>query len=179
MEKTYFKKFKWIKQAKNAKSLSFYSDIANSSFSNDLYKEFKKILNNHEERFRISLHTSSESDLHNMIIAMKKNNYVFPHKHAKSESYQIIKGSLLLIYFTEEGELKKTILLNKKENLLARVEKDTYHAAISIKDTIYHETRLGPFDPKNDSIIPKWCIQDQEKFMIKIKEIIFKDKKCI
>lgn len=179
MGKTYFKKFKWIKKAKNAKSLSFYSEDANCSFSKDLYKEFFKILKKEEDRFRISLHTNSEADLHNMVIAMKKNNYVYPHKHKKSESYQIIKGSLLLIYFSENAEIKKTILLNKKNHLIARVEKNTYHAAISLKDTVYHETRIGPFEPNFDSIIPNWCNEKKEEFMIKLRKNLKKDLLCM
>lgn len=147
----YFKNFKNIKKAENAKSLSYFCTNENSSFDFKIYKEFKNILSNSESRFRISLHINPSIDLHNMIIGLKKGEIVNPHKHKKSESYHIIKGKMLLIYFNKYGEKTKEIKLNKKHSLIARVDKNQYHMIVALEDTIYHETRIGPFDPKSDS----------------------------
>lgn len=165
MNKKYFEDFDWIKKAENAKSLSYFSTKKNSFFSKELLKEFRLILKSSEDRFRLSLHNKSEDDLHSMIIAMKKDSYIYPHKHQKSESYQIIEGKALLIYFNDLGEIEKYTILSDKNSIVALVNKNKYHALISLEDTIYNETRLGPFIPQNDSIFAKWIKENKEEYM--------------
>lgn len=163
--KKYFKSFEFIKQADNAKSLSFYNTSRDGIFSKEIYDEFESILENtKEERFRISLHTSSEEELHNMIIAMKKASRMVPHKHEKSESYHIIKGTILLIYFDQEGNMLKGIKMNQDNTLVARVDKGSYHGIVALTDAIYHETRLGPFIPETDSIFPSFTEDKMKAF---------------
>lgn len=163
--KKYFKNFDYIKEVEGARTLSFISTTKNTPLSHALLLEFEDILQNHEERFRISLHNSSEDDLHNMIIGMKKGSFVFPHKHKKSESYQIIKGEMALLYFSEDGVLREELLLAEGKHLVARVEGGSYHAAIALRDTIYHETRLGPFRPKDDSFFAPCLPKEKETYM--------------
>lgn len=165
MNKQYFNDFEWLVEAKNAKSLSYYSSMVNASFPKKLYDEFENLLKEKEDRFRISLHMNSEDDLHNMIIAMKKETFVYPHKHQKSESYHLMKGKIWLIYFTEDGKINKCVELEKDKNLIARVDKNVYHAIISVEDSIYHETRIGPFIVHEDSVFANWIVQDKEKYM--------------
>lgn len=165
MTTDYFKDFKGIKLAKNAKSLSYFSENKNANLSQNLLNHMIYILRNKEDRFRISLHTSSDDDLHNMIIAIKKNNFVYPHKHSKSESYHILKGSVLLIYFNDNGKVINCIELNSDNYLIARVDKHQYHALISLEDSIYHETRIGPFIAKEDSIFAKWIGESPDNYM--------------
>ena len=150
--KKYFKSFDFIKQATGAKSLSFFTTTNNGLFSKELYDEFSSILQNDEERFRVSLHTSSKDDLHNMIIGMRKSSRVYPHKHKRSESYHILKGKMLLIFFNEDGSVDKKITMSPHDTIIARVDAGSYHAVIALKNVIYHETRLGPFIAEGDSI---------------------------
>jgi cupin fold WbuC family metalloprotein len=154
--KKYFKSFDFIKQAYGAKSLSFFTTEQNGSFSKELYNEFSNILENYEDRFRVSLHTSSEDDLHNMIIAMKHGTRVYPHKHERSESYQIVKGKMILVYFDENGSVNKKVLMSQNDTLVARVDVGSYHGIIALEDVIYHETRLGPFISQSDSVFASW-----------------------
>lgn len=162
--KKYFKSFDWIRQVDNAKSLSFVSTRVNEVFSQELYKEFKNILANDEDRFRVSLHRCKEDDLHNMIIAMKKESRVLPHKHKKSESYHLIEGKMLLFYFDIEGNVDKKITMSPEDTIVARVDKDSFHAIIALEDVIYHETRIGPFIAKDDSIFANFSKDKQRLF---------------
>jgi len=162
MSKKYFKSFDFIKQADGAKSLSFFTTKSNGILSKELYDEFTSILKNDEERFRISLHTSSEDDLHNMIIGMKKSSLVEPHKHKKSESYHIIKGKMLLVYFNEDGSIDKKIIMSLNDTIVSRVNGGYYHGVIALEDTIYHESRLGPFISATDSEFATFCLNKIE-----------------
>ncbi len=172
MTKKYFKNFEWIKKAQNAKSLSFFSTVKNASFSFALKQEFLNILNNFESRFRISLHTSSEDDLHNMIIGIRKNSFVYPHKHQKSESYHILEGKMALIYFHNSGDIDNILILNSNDILIARVDKGVYHASIALSNTIYHETRVGPFISQGDSEFADWVTEDKDDYMRSIMNSI-------
>jgi cupin fold WbuC family metalloprotein len=174
--KQYFKNFNSIEQVQNAKSLSFFTKEDCGVLTQDIFNEFENILQNNEENFRLSLHNSITQQLHNMIIGMKKNKYVYPHKHAKEESYHIIKGKVLLIYFQDNSDIKKSVILEHSKSLVARVDKNTYHALIALQDSIFHEVRLGPFISNGDSIFPNWHKENPSLYMKNLqKSIIAKD----
>jgi len=156
MKEKYFKKFKYIKQSHNAKSLSFYMTKNNPHFSKELYKVFKRILKKRDDKFRILLHSRSESKLHNMVIGLKKDDFFLPHKHKKDEAYHVVSGKLALITFNKKGKVNKKIILSLTDSRIARMDKNSYHAVLALTDVIYHEIRLGPFISKTDSIFPSW-----------------------
>lgn len=172
MSEKYFKDFNWIEEIPNAKSLSYCSTKKDASFSKKLKDEFIYILSRYEDRFRLLLHTNVDDDLHNMVIAMKKNSYVYPHKHDKSESYQIISGKMALIYFKDNGKIDNISILSCDDTIVARVDNDRFHASVALEDTIYNETRIGPFVSQTDSIYPSWCEKNDDKFMDSILDTI-------
>jgi len=168
----YFQSFHNISKIKNAKSLSFQCTEKNATFNIELLKEFKLILQ-YENIFRILFHSKIEDNLHDMVIALNKESLIYPHKHEKEETYHIIIGKMLLVYFTEKGEIDNTVLLSNNDILIARVDKETYHAIIVIEDAIYHETRVGPFITKTDSTYPDWC-KNKDIFMKNIVNEVLK-----
>ena len=106
-----------------------------------------------------------------MIIAMKNNTYVYPHKHTKSESYHIIDGKMLLVYFKNNGEIDRFVKLSVEDTLIARVDPGQYHGIIVLsKYAIFHETRIGPFERENDSMFASWIEDDREQYMINIEK---------
>lgn len=169
--KSYFKEYKDIEEIIDAKSLSFKYHGKNIQFDHFLLKEFLNILE-HENTFRLLLHNSTQSDLHNMVIAMDESRYVFPHKHEKSESYQIIEGEMLLIYFEENGDINKFVKLSKNDSLISRVDNHYFHGIIPLsKYIIYHETRIGPFEKDKDSFFATWSGKNDVAYMKKILNI--------
>lgn len=165
MGRDHFEEFSFIQKAKGAKSLSYNFTCKSASFSKELKEKFLHVLKFHESRFRISLHTSPEEELHDMIIGMREGSFVYPHKHKKSESYHIIEGRIALIYFDEEGNIVHTVIMSRDDTLVARVDKESYHAIISFSDAVYHECRIGPFVPETDSVFAPWCENDKDAFM--------------
>ena len=164
----YFNNFSMIKEVPNAKSLTYCYSDENTQFNDDLLLEFRKILKV-EHTFRLLLHTSAQDTLHNMIIAMDNAKFVYPHKHEKSESYHIIEGSLLLVYFKENGEISKFIVLSKKDTIISRVDRNQYHAIIALSDyAIFHEIRTGPFKTATDSFFAPWIDEDKNAYMNKL-----------
>ena len=91
-----------------------------------------------------------------MIICFKGFNYVQPHKHVgkRTESYHMIKGSMDVYLFENNGKLKEIIRLdankNKKDSkFFYKLSKSIYHTILPrSKVTIYHEVLTGPFHEK-------------------------------
>ena len=107
-----------------------------------------------------------------MIILQQKNNFYLPHKHLKKgETYHIIKGSMASILLSNSGKIKKIYKL-VKDNIF-RTPINTYHTMMPLtKYVIYHESKIGPFLKKNDSVFPKW----NNKFNNKVEITKFKKK---
>ena len=71
------------------------------------------------------IHKNNSAKTNEMIIALKKGSYIRPHTHPnlKSESYHIIKGSMIVFVFNKSGELKKRIKMGEaKTNLIFFIE---------------------------------------------------------
>ena len=152
-------------KVEDAKTLTYKYNVENVSFHNELLEKFEEELAE-VDLFRILVHNSSESDLHNMIIAMRKNKVIFPHKHQKTESYHIMKGKALLIFFDNDGKIEKFMKLSLTDNIIIRAAKNKYHALIILSEyAIFHETRIGPFDRLGDSEFAPWIKANDEEFM--------------
>ena len=83
----------------------------------------------------------------------KKNINIFHQKKnlVSDQTFFIISGQLLIVTFDAKGKVKSKIILSKKENLIARIKKNTYHVDIPISNrTIHFETKKSKFDPKNN-----------------------------
>jgi cupin fold WbuC family metalloprotein len=154
-----------IIQVDDAKTLSFKLVGNDRNFNEEYLVFIKEQLTNHNI-CRLLLHGSQQSDLHSMVIAMQNSKYILPHKHLKSESYQIIDGEILIIFFEEDGSIKQFSHLDKANNIVVLVEPNQYHSIIVLSKTaIFTETRVGPFEKKNDSFFPSWIESDNEQYI--------------
>jgi len=112
-----------------------------------------------DKNIRLCLHSSPDSNFHDMIILEKYGKYYPPHKHMdKGETWHILEGSLATFIFSESGEIVESGVLDPKENIILRVDLGIYHSIMPLSEiVIYHESKPGPFLGKNDSIYPKWA----------------------
>ena len=164
----YFDSFSNICKVDGAKSLSYQYELKNGQFDFKLLKEFKKVIKI-ENTFRLLLHPSPQSDLHDMVIAMKNNTCVLPHKHHKSESYHIMDGEMLLVYFSDDGQINNFVKLSHQDTFVARVDSDQYHGVIALSEyIIFHETRIGPFHRNSDSVFATWADSDTTAYIQRV-----------
>ena len=106
---------------------------------------------NNFEDVRICMHNNKQAKLQNMInLTFKSVKSINFHKHLKKdETYQIIRGRMIIEYFSKK-KVKKIEL--GKNNILFRINKNIFHRIKPVTNYIvYHEIRQGPFI-KNDSI---------------------------
>jgi cupin fold WbuC family metalloprotein len=154
-----------------AKTKSFFLDTKKNPFSqkhlNFLINFYKK--NNLD--VRICLHRNRKSNHHDMIILQQKKNFYKPHKHLKKgETYHIIKGSMICVIFNNNGNIKN--LCHIKKGDIFRTPINKYHTMLPYsKFVIYHESKVGPFLLKRDSIFPHWI----KKFINEKEIALFKN----
>ena len=163
-----------LKQDRKAKSKSFFF-IKNYELFDQKYEKF---LINHflkfKEDIRICMHKNKNDLHHDMIILQQRGNFYKPHKHKKKgETYHVIKGSMLCILFNDTGKILR--YQHVKKNNILRTPINIHHTIVPYsKYVIYHESKIGPFLKKNDSIFPKWAnnpkiYKNIEKFIKKFK----------
>lgn len=117
-------------------------------------------------RVRLCAHPSSENRLHEMIIALRQDTYVRPHKHlAKSESFHVIEGRLDVVLFHEDGTIDRLLELGDLASGLQfyyRLDQPVLHTVIIRSPVaLIHETTNGPFQ-KGDAITATWAPGEED-----------------
>lgn len=148
-----------LQKAQNAASPTFF--CAQEYFTNintTLINELEELCRQEQKVVRICLHSSSQDDLHNMIIAHPKDWYVRVHASPnKTKTYHAIKGKMLFIGFdTNQNELFRFILDADKTPIF-RLQKGIFIFIWSLTDIcIFHEITIGPFSRKEDTMFADW-----------------------
>jgi cupin fold WbuC family metalloprotein len=114
---------------------------------------------------RVCLHTSPESNFHEMVILERRGYYFPPHKHAnKAQSCNILRGAAAVFVFDDAGNVKRTSVLGRNGNLIFRIGEERYHLTLPLTEFIvYHEGKPGPFLREGDSIYAEWAPKREDK----------------
>jgi cupin fold WbuC family metalloprotein len=110
-------------------------------------------------RARICAHRSSQDTLHEMLIALRRDSYVHPHKHIdKSESFHIIEGRLDVAMLDDAGAIMEVIELGDVSSgkpFFYRLADGCFHTLLIRSDyLILHEVTNGPFSPGEATLAP-------------------------
>lgn len=127
---------------------------------------------------RICLHDTPNNPLHEMLIIRRREYYSRPDKHTTtSESHLILRGKEAVVFFSDDGEIINSIILEQNGVIAYRVNTDIYHMIIPLTDiAVDVEVKLGPFNQKSN-IFPDWAPDgsiktDVERFMYEVKSAI-------
>ncbi len=114
---------------------------------------------------RVCLHTSPESNFHEMIILERKGYYFPPHKHTnKAQSCRVLRGEAAVFVFDDEGDVRRVCILGRDGNLIFRIGEERYHLTLPLTDFIvYHEGKPGPFVREGDSVYAEWAPKREDK----------------
>ncbi len=130
----------------------------------DLLK--KRVLLAPRGRVRICAHQNSDEPLHEMIIALKQNTYIRPHKHLKkSESFHIVEGEVDVVALDDAGGIREIIKLGEPasgKNFYYRLSTAVFHTLLIRSNLlILHETTNGPFQT-GDAIFAAWAPEESD-----------------
>jgi cupin fold WbuC family metalloprotein len=113
------------------------------------------------KRARICIHQTSDTPIHEMIIALGRETYMQPHAHTnKSESFHVIEGRCDVVLFDDEGGIAEVIRLGEVNSGLPfyyRIASPIFHTLI-IRTPFFviHETTNGPFVPE-ETVFASWA----------------------
>ncbi len=102
-------------------------------------------------RARINAHPSADDALHEMVIAIRSDSYIRPHKHpGKSEAFHLIEGSVDIVVLDDGGEISEVVPLasNGSGAFYYRMSRPHFHTLLIRSDIlVVHEITNGPFLP--------------------------------
>jgi len=112
----------------------------------------RQALNNARGRARICAHKSTSDTLHEMIIAIRADSYIRPHRHPnKVESFHLIEGDVDVIILSDAGDIEDIVRLGKNKNFYYRLNVPHYHTLlIQSPVVVVHEITNGPFEAKSN-----------------------------
>lgn len=109
------------------------------------------------KRARHCLHRSQGDVVQEMVIAFWKGSYVRPHRHRqKSESFHLMEGRLVVLFFNDGGELIHQIKMEHPGGVLVfRNETALWHTVILLTEfAVVHEIATGPFVKEESEFAP-------------------------
>tara|TARA_B100000315_G_scaffold241903_1_gene263256 strand:+ start:572 stop:1138 length:567 start_codon:yes stop_codon:yes gene_type:complete len=106
-------------------------------------------IKNSRGRARICMHKKSTDTLHEMLIGMKADSYIRPHRHKdKIESFHLVEGAADIVILKDNGEVLNVIELSCDKHFYYRLDTPQYHTLlINSPVLVIHEVTNGPFDP--------------------------------
>jgi cupin fold WbuC family metalloprotein len=134
------------------------------------------------KRANYNFHKSTEDTMQRMLNCLNLGTYVAPHKHEnpdKNEAFIILKGKMLIVTFTEKGEITSHMLLEAGTTEFgAEIPPRTYHTLIPLaQGTILYEVKDGPWDVTTDKIFAPWAPQEGDKGALDYNESLLQKLK--
>lgn len=106
-------------------------------------------LKNLRGRARICAHKEPTDTLHEMLIGIRSDSYIRPHRHEKKvESFHLVEGTADIVILKDDGDISDVIELGPDRNFYYRLAIPRYHTLlINSPVLVIHEITNGPFDP--------------------------------
>ena len=106
-------------------------------------------LQNQRGRARICAHKEPTDSLHEMLIGIRSDSYIRPHRHEKKiESFHLVEGSADIVILNDDGDISDVIELGPDRSFYYRLDIPRYHTLlINSPVLVIHEITNGPFDP--------------------------------
>ncbi|MEN7548843.1 WbuC family cupin fold metalloprotein [Rapidithrix thailandica] len=132
------------------------------------------------KRKNYNFHTEAEDTLQRMLNALQPDTYITPHKHAnppKREAFLVLQGKLLIVEFTEEGQIADHTVLSQAEGGFGvEIPEGTYHSLIVLEpDTVIYEVKDGPYDPNSDKGFAPWAPTEEDPDALAFNARILKE----
>ena len=131
--------------------------------NNDTILELgKQAFTSERKRVNMNLHEVADDPLQRMINVLEPGTYLCPHMHKnpdKREIFVILRGSLLVCLFDDNGKVKSHVVLGRDEgNYIIEIPPATWHSIIPLAvHTAVFECKDGPYNPDDDKIFAPWA----------------------
>jgi cupin fold WbuC family metalloprotein len=104
---------------------------------------------NSRGRARICAHKAATDTLHEMLIGIRSDSYIRPHRHdQKIESFHLVDGIADIAVLNDDGGIADVVELGPSLNFYYRLDIPKYHTLLIHSPVlVIHEITNGPFDP--------------------------------
>lgn len=145
--------------------MSTFSRICNDQLLQNLFHES---VQSPRKRTHFEMHSGQNDRIQKFLNVLQPGSYIPPHLHAekgKWESFQIIRGAIKVILFSDEGVVNDTLILSAKSgNYIAEIAEKNWHSIVALeKDTALLELKPGPYDPDAAKHFAPWAPQEGDK----------------
>ena len=128
----------------------------------------REAANSERKRKNLNFHQNFTDRIHRMIHATNPETYVQPHKHEnpdKMETFIVLKGRVLVIEFSEKGEIIDHIILDSAiGNYGVEISPGIWHTLITLEsDSLVYEIKDGPWNPTDDKNFASWAPTEGDK----------------
>lgn len=120
----------------------------------------RKAADSPRRRANHNFHDDAGAPFQRMMVAMKRDTYVRPHRHPDKIDFNIvIRGRFDVLLFSPDGTvLERVTAAPGGDTLGVEIPVNTFHTWIPLEDdSLFVETKLGPYDPKTASEFPPWA----------------------
>ena len=136
--------------------------IIDQYFLDDLSKQAKE---SPRQRSHFLMHESHDDLVQRLCIALEPTTYVRPHRHPqKWESISLLRGRLLVLIFTDDGEIDQRIELEVGKTALVELPPNTWHGLVSLQsDSAVLEYKPGPFTAPQPDDFAAWAPEESDE----------------
>jgi len=134
---------------------------------------------NERLRMNYNFHDTLEEPIHRMLNALEPGTYLPPHRHKnpdKDETYIILRGSLLTVFYDDEGNIIQKTELNPKKGIYGlEIPAGMWHSIVVLEpDTVIFEIKQGPYAPLGGENLAPWAPDpsDEKAVELYIKSIL-------
>lgn len=119
------------------------------------------------KRMNFNFHDVPEDPINRLLNAVEPDAYFPPHKHAdlrKREVFIILKGKVLALEFTDDGEVKDHLVMDPLAgNFGVEFPAGSWHSIIPLeKGCVLYEMKDGPYDPDEDKLFAEWAPEEKD-----------------
>lgn len=153
-----------VRRSQTGRTIAFFAATPSVAITGDVISGMVRWSKEHGNcDMRICLHHSPLDQFQEMIILHHRDIYRQPHREARQESYHIIKGTMAVYTFEENGSVKGQIILDGKQTIMYRMDAFTWHVTVPLTPiVIFHESKLGPFRGDETTFAP-WAPADKSE----------------
>jgi cupin fold WbuC family metalloprotein len=119
-------------------------------------------------RARLCTHGSPDAPVHEMLIALRRDSYVRPHRHpGKPESLLVVSGTADAVFFDEEGGIADVLAMGPPTSgrtFYYRIADPIFHTLLVRSPVlVFQEVTRGPFRADETELAPWAPAEDQGK----------------
>jgi cupin fold WbuC family metalloprotein len=112
-----------------------------------------------------NFHTDLADTFQRMLNCIEPGSYCRPHKHEspdKREVFIILKGTVVVIEFDNDGNIVEKIVLNNSTGQFGvEIPPSTWHSILALESgTVVYECKDGPYSPLNDKDFAPWSPEE-------------------